>query len=337
MAALTDRDVTDLRGPGGTGQLIRELRQDGLAVFSGVADRADLREVAARLLTAYSHPDSGPDGVTVITGSGDEHGRGLAAFTRAELQPHTDRSTVPEPPLLVMIVCAGPADRGGESLVVDGKLLHDVLAAEDEQTLQILSRPRSALFGGAGGYLGAIFESTAEGRVAVRMRMDELGQFSPDVTRVIPRLVTLAEQHMLTLPLHAGQGYVLNNSRWLHGRTRFSGKRTILRVLGDPLPHLAVRRGFAPTGSEQECRPRAAADGQRSKLIATCAGLTDDFGDRYHVRADGSDPCRAVRYVATARRLETHPYAVITADPAELRRALRPGEAPAPLTSCKGD
>jgi hypothetical protein len=138
------------------------------------------------------------------------------------------------------------------SLLVDGKLLHDVLAAEDEQTLQVLSRPRSALFGGAGGYLGAIFECTAEGRVAMRLRVDELGQFSPEVTQVIPRLITLAEKHLLVLPLRAGQGYILNNSRWLHGRTRFSGRRTMLRVLGDPLPYLAVGRGFAPSISERD-------------------------------------------------------------------------------------
>jgi hypothetical protein len=72
-------------------------------------------------------------------------------------------------------------------------------------------------------------------------------------------------------------------------------------------------------------------------IMDTCSGLAEDLGDRYHVRVDGSDPSRAVRYVATARRLETHPYAVITADPAELRRALGSRDVPAPLTSCIGD
>jgi len=63
-----------------------------------------------------------------------------------------------------MLTCLVPADHGGESLAVDGHLLYDALAADDPETLQILSRPRSALFGGAGGYLGAIFEHAAGAR-----------------------------------------------------------------------------------------------------------------------------------------------------------------------------
>jgi alpha-ketoglutarate-dependent taurine dioxygenase len=253
MANLVAPDFTDLNDPAGQEQVVRKLREDRLAQFSGVADRAVFRRIAERLLRIYPHPDSGPDGITVVTGSGDERRPGLAGFTCAELRPHTDRSGVPEPPLLVMLTCVVPAEHGGQSVVVDGKLLYRVLAAEDEETLQILSRPRSALFGGAGGYLGAILERDADARVSVRLRLDELSQFSPDVTRVIPRLVALAERHMLVLPLRAGQGYILNNSRWLHGRERFSGTRTMFRVLGNPLPDLAIRRGFTPSFSPPRC------------------------------------------------------------------------------------
>lgn len=113
--------------------------------------------------------------------------------------------------------------------------------------------PRSALFGGAGGYLGAISERDADGRVSVRLRLDELSRFSPDVARVMPRLVALAEKHMLVLPLRAGRGYILNNSRWLHGRARFSGTRIMLRILGNPPPDLAIRCGFTPSGPRRGC------------------------------------------------------------------------------------
>ncbi len=253
MTNLVAPDFTDLSEPSGQEQVVRKLREDGLAKFSGVADRAALRKIAERLLRVYPHPDSGPDGVTVVAGSGDDHRPGLAGFTCAELRPHTDRSGVPEPPLLVMLTCVVSAEHGGQSVVVDGKLLYGVLAAQDEEILQILSRPRSALFGGAGGYLGAIFERDADARVSVRLRLDELSRFSPDVTQVIPRLVALAERHMLVLPLRAGQGYILNNSRCLHGRARFSGTRTMFRVLGNPLPDLAIRRGFTPSSSRLGC------------------------------------------------------------------------------------
>jgi alpha-ketoglutarate-dependent taurine dioxygenase len=253
MAILVPPDFPDLNEPAGLRQAIGKLREDGLATFSGVSDRAVLREVAGRLLRVYAHPDCGPDGVTAVTGRGDDHRPGLAGFTSAELRPHTDRSGVPEPPLVVMLACVVPAEHGGESLMVDANRLYGALGAEDEEALRALSRPRSALFGGAGGYLGAIFERDAEGHVSVRLRLDELSRFSPDAARVIPRLVALAEEHTLVLPLRAGQGYILNNARWLHGRTRFSGTRTMLRILGNPLPALALRRGFTPSRARLGC------------------------------------------------------------------------------------
>ncbi|MBO0808702.1 MAG: TauD/TfdA family dioxygenase [Actinobacteria bacterium] len=239
-------ELCDLGGAEGRDQLIRQLRDNGLSRFEGVADRAALVEAAGWLMDIYPHRDSGPDGVTVIAGEGDSALPGRAGFTSAELRPHTDRSSVPEPPVLLMMMCATDADHGGESFAVDGRLLHDVLAAEDTAALQALSRPRSALFGGAGGYLGSVFETTADGRVKVRLRLDELARYSPDVERVLPRLAALAAGNLVSFPLRAGQGYVLNNSCWLHGRTRFTGPRVMLRLLGDPLAHLGIRPGFTP-------------------------------------------------------------------------------------------
>ncbi|MFJ5678081.1 hypothetical protein [Streptomyces sp. NPDC093097] len=46
------------------------------------------------------------------------------------------------------------------------------------------------------------------------------------------------------MELHAGEGYLLDNYRWLHARTAFLGTRRCYRALGNPrsrLPH-----GFAP-------------------------------------------------------------------------------------------
>ncbi|MGO9160274.1 MAG: TauD/TfdA family dioxygenase [Streptosporangiaceae bacterium] len=246
MSELGVLEVCDLRNAEGRDQLVRQLREDGLATFGGVADRAALVEAAGWLMDIYPHRDSGPDGVTMIAGRDDSAQPGLAGFTSAELRPHTDRSSVPEPPVLLMMTCATAADHGGESFAVDGRLLHDALAGEDPQALLALSRPRSALFGGASGHLGAVFETSGDGRVSIRLRLDELARYSPDVERTLPRLVALAADNMVSFPLRAGQGYVLNNSRWLHGRARFTGPRVMLRLLGDPLAGLGIRFGFTP-------------------------------------------------------------------------------------------
>jgi hypothetical protein len=80
-----------------------------------------------------------------------------------------------------------------------------------------------------------------------------------------------------------------------------------------------------------------AAHDPYSSLLDTCAVLSRALGDKYYVRVDGGNPHRPLRYIATARRLGTRPYAVITADPAELLCALVNAAAPAPLTASAVD
>ncbi|WP_309112798.1 TauD/TfdA family dioxygenase [Saccharothrix sp.] len=61
-------------------------------------------------------------------------------------------------------------------------------------------------------------------------------------------LVTLRaaiDQHVTDLDLSAGQGYILDNHRWLHGRRAFTGHRVVHRVNANPLPHLGIRTGIS--------------------------------------------------------------------------------------------
>jgi hypothetical protein len=49
---------------------------------------------------------------------------------------------------------------------------------------------------------------------------------------------------MKTIHLRTGEGILVSNTRWLHGRDRYSGPRVMLRVLGDPLPGSGILTGF---------------------------------------------------------------------------------------------
>jgi hypothetical protein len=62
----------------------------------------------------------------------------------------------------------------------------------------------------------------------------------------VDRLRTLVQQRAIPIELRAGYGYILLNDRWLHGRTRFTGHREMLRVIGDPLAHHDLPAGFQP-------------------------------------------------------------------------------------------
>jgi hypothetical protein len=110
--------------------------------------------------------------------------------------------------------------------------------------------PGSAYFGGGPGHLGSIFEERDGHRVAVRLRFDDLIRFSPAASLYVARLRELVRQRAITLDLTVGEGYVLLNDRWLHGRRRFLGDRMMLRLIGDPLPEYRMTPGFLPTNAE---------------------------------------------------------------------------------------
>lgn len=53
-----------------------------------------------------------------------------------------------------------------------------------------------------------------------------------------------ASRYRIEFRLSVGQGYAVQNGRWLHGRGRFSGNREMLRILGHPLSGIPIRYGF---------------------------------------------------------------------------------------------
>jgi Taurine catabolism dioxygenase TauD, TfdA family len=150
-------EVGNLRQARVLERLPRQVADEGLAVFDGVDDAAGLMAAAVTVMTVFAHPDADPDGVTTIAdlGPAGDH-PGAAGFSHRGLPAHTDRSGVPTPPALVMVTCAAGFFTGGASLLTDGAAVYTDLAATAPATLEALHRPRSALFGGSAGYLGAV-------------------------------------------------------------------------------------------------------------------------------------------------------------------------------------
>lgn len=238
--------------------LVAELRDHGLVTFAGITDRAALIAVARRLMKIRAHRDAAPDGVTEITDLGAT-AAGYTAFTDSALIPHTDGSSVSAPPGLLLLSCVQPAAQGGATLVADGAQIMATLAAQHPAALRSLSAPRTACFGTADGFLGAVFEPAGLDRLRIRLRLDDLVRFSADAAAAIPLLRTVITRHLQTLHLGPGDAVLLCNTRWVHGRSRFDGHRIMLRVLGDPLPGSEVLPGFP------------AADA----LAGSCAGSPD--------------------------------------------------------------
>lgn len=229
-------------------QLAVLVARFGIAVFDGLRGEQSLLRLASELGQVVRHRHSSTSGVTVLTNRvRSPAGPGLAGFTDQALVPHTDGSDQAHPPHLLVMACIQPATQAGGCVLVDGQPVHADLAASRPGGLTDLTVPRSAYFGGAAGFVGSVFELQPDGQISIRLRLDELVQFSPRTRRWLPLLREAIGRHAITFPLQAGSGYVLNNRRWLHGRQAFTGPRVMLRAHVTPQPTWQIPRGFIPS------------------------------------------------------------------------------------------
>jgi alpha-ketoglutarate-dependent taurine dioxygenase len=221
------------------------LAADGFTRFNRIRSRAQLITLGASLGRIVPHRDSDDDGVTTL-----EHRAGLAArlgfegFGTGALPPHTDRSGIPEPPALLVVVCGKKSATGGDCIATDGCGVFTYLAANEPEAAHALSQPRTVLFGGAAGYLGSIFEPAQGGRIRIRYRRDGLVKCSPEISRWLPVLDAAIDRYTIRFMLEPGAGYVLHNHRWMHGRNAFTGGRVMYRLSLNPHPEFAILSGF---------------------------------------------------------------------------------------------
>ncbi|MBK3583649.1 TauD/TfdA family dioxygenase [Streptomyces sp. MBT57] len=226
-----------------------QLREHGIVTIGQLGSREAVRGYADRVMTLWKHPDSDADLLTTIRESGHKAWRaGQAGFGRGELAPHTERSSIPRPPRLMMLVCLRRADAGGEVVLTDGQAVHEHLTRTAPEALEHMSRPGTAFYGNGGGHASQIFTPLA-GRAVLRFRRDQLVQFSPLIQRFLPHLDEAIAAHQRVFLLEPGQGYIVDNHRYLHARAAFNGPRECVRALGEP--RFPMLPGFAVGGCRQ--------------------------------------------------------------------------------------
>ncbi|WP_328869651.1 TauD/TfdA family dioxygenase [Streptomyces sp. NBC_00287] len=235
----------DIRGPSAAASITTRLRESGLVTVDGLMSRREVLAFASNIMTIEPHPHSAPDGLTTIHDTGTQaHRAGFAGLGRGALEAHTERAGVPEPPRLLLLVCLRPATEGGDALLADGVDVLAGLCGRGRETAVALARPRTAYFGAGAGHPSQVFTAHPERRVSVRLRQDGLARWSPVVQPYLSTLRSAIAGCQRRLRLGPGQGYLLDNHRWLHARTAFSGDRLCLRALGHP--HVPLLAGFAP-------------------------------------------------------------------------------------------
>lgn len=190
----------------------------------------------------YIHSKSDDDGADIITNVYKQEW--YRNFTARKFEFHTDYSKSKVPPSLLFFYCQQAAPEGGESILLDGRKLYEVLKETDRNTLHELCRPGSVIFG-EDLILGSVFEKLPNGEVFIRFRYDNLIYFSVPVLNIMPKLQELFEELTITFRLETNQGYILKNGQWLHGRNSWKGERTGLRMMiNSESPYGNVPLGF---------------------------------------------------------------------------------------------
>ncbi|MFM9442607.1 TauD/TfdA family dioxygenase [Streptomyces acidiscabies] len=235
----------DIRSRHAPSTITRQLRESGLVTVDGLNSRDAVARFASRIMSVVPHPHAAPDGLTVIHNTGAHaHRVGLGAFGKGELEAHTDRAGTPLPPRLMLLVCLQPAAEGGDSLLADGRDVFSHLSGSNAEAVVRFAEPCTVHFGSGSGHASQVFTVLPKKRVSVRFRVDGLARWSPVVQPYLPALRQAIEGCQRRLRLEPGQGYLLDNHRWLHARTSFVGDRLCLRALGDP--RTPFPEGFSP-------------------------------------------------------------------------------------------
>jgi alpha-ketoglutarate-dependent taurine dioxygenase len=216
-------------------EVLEQFRETGLVTFTCRNRREYLQSVSA-LGSVVPHRDSEPDGVTVVEYREDLAGRpGYTGLSNGPLPPHTDSSGLSSVPQGLALMCERLSSEGGESILIDGQAVAETLQQLRPAAFDEFCRVDSVVFvSGSEEFRGAIFTPVADGRFRVRLRLDRLGYFNYELTPHLPALFEAISLSTFALQLQQGEGYIIDNYRYFHGRRAFTGSRRMLRLLFEP-------------------------------------------------------------------------------------------------------
>jgi alpha-ketoglutarate-dependent taurine dioxygenase len=233
MTPYQEHAVTDLvtRAP----EALERLRETGMVSFT-CRDRDEYLQGISALGPVITHRDSEPDGVTVVEHREDLAGRpGYHGLSNGPLRPHTDSSGLRSVPRGLALMCERLSSEGGESILIDGQAVAETLQQLRPAAFEEFSRDDSVVFlSGQEEFRGAVFTPSEDGRFRVRLRLDRLGYFNYELTPHLPALFEAISLSTFSVQLQEGEGYIIDNYRYFHGRRAFSGSRRMLRLLFEP-------------------------------------------------------------------------------------------------------
>lgn len=192
-------------------------------------DEHALLAAAHELGPVLPHRHGDERGITAIK---ETPGRDAAVgLTRQELLFHTDCPAVPSPPRYILILCRESGGEGGATTAALGEDVVAHLRRTSPEALTALTAPEAAVFRtGSDTRICPIIQMDGDAVAQVRLRFDPYVHFSWDVTRHIDTVLAAMRAVAWQFTLTPGFGYVIDNARWFHGRTPYTGHREASRI-----------------------------------------------------------------------------------------------------------
>lgn len=231
--------------------LKEKIESDGCAFFNKEFSEEEFINFGQNFGSVYTHRDSTSNGITLVKSviENATAKSGYFGMTTSHLFPHTDRSTVETPPNILMFYCKTQETKGGESILIDGKVLFEILKEKESNNICPILEQNSAVFADKDNfYKGSIFEKIDDGSIYLRFRNDNFSFFNARIYSYLNELYKEMAYNQITFKLKKNQGYIINNGRFFHGRKGFSGDREMWRLLLND--SFLKQRGFLTKKSE---------------------------------------------------------------------------------------
>ncbi|PWY88065.1 Clavaminate synthase-like protein [Aspergillus sclerotioniger CBS 115572] len=223
--------VPTFHAPSDINAIRESVYTNGIA-FVGGCDEDSLVTLANHLgqVVRPRNEKTPGSGVSNIRFASNLVGKG---YSSEELFFHTDRSGWDQPPRILMSTLRSQSETGGESLLVDGRKVLEALKQQDRGLYDLFISSKHTSFRADDGTFvpRAMFDEQAG---IFRFRFDDGIQMSASMVVGFAKLRDMIYESAYFVSLQPGQGYVLDNHRYLHGRASFTGSRELLRVLVNP-------------------------------------------------------------------------------------------------------
>lgn len=225
-----------------------ELRDYGIVLIRHVPHREKLSCVGSALGDVEQPREVGEGPFSVITAREDvisqrESFSSADGYSSKALPLHTDRSAKKNPPDILICVVEKQSSTDGESTLCDGKQVAEHVKSENPEFFHLLlTTPVHFQF--KDGSLSAPLLEEKNGVFSWRLRQD--GQIFLPLALVEhwKYFLQVLLQFTYTLRFEEGEGYVLNNKRWFHGRNCFEGERRVIRLLITSFEEKKLIQGF---------------------------------------------------------------------------------------------